>query len=295
MFKKNDLARSFFSLVTATVLSLVAVAAWAQAKGGDNIYQPQVGQSGKDVVWVPTGDELVTKMLQTAKVTKEDLVYDLGAGDGKIAIAAAREFGARAVGIEYNPDMAALAQRNAERAGVADRVRIIRGDIFKEDFSKATVITMYLLPDLNLRLRPTLLKLKPGTRLATNSFTMGDWEPDQVFSASASGFGGSSGYFWIVPAQVEGQWNLDGMDGVVNVRLNLTQKYQRVGGTITLGDKTQPLLDPRLEGAELQFRYLAPSTGQLQVVKASYTDAGTLKGQVGLYSSNGFEGRRVPK
>jgi hypothetical protein len=276
-------------------LLFAAIGLQANAQSGDDKYQPQVGQSGKDVVWVPTNDDLVRRMLEIAKVTKDDLLFDLGAGDGKIAITAARVHGARAIGIEVTPDMAALAKRNAERAGVSDRVTIINGDIFKEDFTKATVISMYLLPELNLRLRPTLLKMRPGTRLVTNSFTMGDWEPDQVFSASASGFGGSSGYFWIVPAQVEGQWNLDGMDGNVNVRLNLTQKYQRVGGTLTLGDKTQPLLDPRLEGAELQFRYLAPSTGQLQVVKASYTDAGTLKGQVGLYSSNGFEGRRVPK
>jgi SAM-dependent methyltransferase len=276
-------------------LLFAAIGLQASAQSGDDKYQPQVGQSGKDVVWVPTPDELVRRMLEVAKVTKDDLLFDLGSGDGKIAIAAARVHGARSVGIEFNPEMAALAKRNAERAGVSDRVTIINGDIFKEDFSKATVISMYLLPELNLRLRPTLLKMRPGTRLVTNSFTMGDWEPDQSFSSNASGFGGGMGYFWIVPAPVEGEWNLDGMDGNASVRLNITQKYQRVGGTITVGDKTQPLLDPRLEGAELQFRYLAPSTGQLQVVKANYTDGGTLKGQVGQYSSNGFEGRRVRK
>ncbi|MGA1652023.1 MAG: class I SAM-dependent methyltransferase, partial [Burkholderiaceae bacterium] len=159
---KRSLHVLALSLITSFGLASLSQTALAQTKGGDQLYQPQVGQPGKDVVWVPTGDELVTKMLQTAKVTKDDLVYDLGAGDGKIAIAAGREFGARAIGIEYNPEMASLAQRNAERAGVADRVKIIQGDIFKEDFSKATVITMYLLPDLNLKLRPTLLKLKPG-------------------------------------------------------------------------------------------------------------------------------------
>lgn len=186
---KRSLQVLALSLITSFSFSTLSQTALAQTKGGDQLYQPQVGQPGKDVVWVPTGDELVTKMLQTAKVTKDDLVYDLGAGDGKIAIAAGREFGARAIGIEYNPEMASLAQRNAERAGVADRVKIIRGDIFKEDFSKATVITMYLLPDLNLKLRPTLLKLKPGTRLVTNSFTMGDWEPDQVINSSGNKIG----------------------------------------------------------------------------------------------------------
>ena len=277
--------------VAALALSTFGLVALAQS--GDDKYQPQVGQAGKDVVWVPTNNELVNRMLEAAKVTKDDLVFDLGAGDGKIAIAAARNHGARAVGIEFNPEMAALARRNAERAGVSDRVTIINGDIFKEDFTKATVITMYLLPDLNLRLRPMLLKMRPGTRLATNSFTMGDWEPDQVISANSSGFGGSTGYFWIVPAQVGGEWNFDGMDNQTRVRVNITQKYQKIGGTITSGDKTQPLLDPRVEGAEVQFRYLAQSSGQLQVVKAMFTDAGTLKGQVGPYSSNGFEARRI--
>ena len=243
--------------VAALALSTFGLVALAQS--GDDKYQPQVGQAGKDVVWVPTNNELVNRMLEAAKVTKDDLVFDLGAGDGKIAIAAARNHGARAVGIEFNPEMAALARRNAERAGVSDRVTIINGDIFKEDFTKATVITMYLLPDLNLRLRPMLLKMRPGTRLATNSFTMGDWEPDQVISANSSGFGGSTGYFWIVPAQVGGEWNFDGMDNQTRVRVNITQKYQKIGGTITIGDKTQPLLDPRVEGAEVQFRYLAQS------------------------------------
>ncbi len=276
--------------VAALILSALCVSVHAQS--GDTVYQPQVGQSGKDVVWVPTNNELVNKMLETAKVTKDDLVYDLGAGDGKIAIAAARNHGARAIGIEFNPEMAALAKRNAERAGVADKVTIINGDIFKEDFSKATVVTMYLLPELNLRLRPTLLKMKPGTRLVTNSFTMGDWEPDEHVNASSTGFGGSSGYFWIVPAQVGGEWSFDGMDGNARVRVNITQKYQKIGGTITVGDQTQPLLEPRVVGAEMQFRYMA-SSGQLQVVKATLGEGGTLKGQVGNYSSNSFEARRV--
>jgi len=281
------LALIAFCLFSTSALLNSLPSAIAQTKGGDQLYQPQVGQPGKDVVWVPTGDELVTKMLETAKVTKDDLVYDLGAGDGKIAIAAGREFGARAIGIEYNPDMAALAQRNAERAGVADRVRIIRGDIFKEDFSKATVITMYLLPDLNLRLRPTLLKLKPGTRLVTNSFTMGDWEPDQVINTS-----GNTGYFWIVPAQVEGRWNLKGLEGYAVASLDLKQRFQRVGGTITLGDKPpQTLLGVELSADELRFRFLDP-TNQLQTVKAVIKGNSMDATLIGTYSNNRFEGRR---
>ena len=149
---------------------------------GDQFYRPHVGQSGKNVVWVPTPDSLVTRMLQAAKTTEKDVVYDLGAGDGKIPIAAARDFKARSVGIEYNPDMAALAERNAQRAGVADKVKIIAGDIFENDFSEATVVTLYLLPDLNFKLRPTILKMKPGTRVVSHQFNMRDWEPDETFT-----------------------------------------------------------------------------------------------------------------
>jgi len=284
---KRSLQVLALSMMTSFSVSSFLQSAIAQTKGGDQIYQPQVGQAGKDVVWVPTGDELVTKMLQTAKVTKDDLVYDLGAGDGKIAIAAGREFGARAMGIEYNPEMAALAQRNAERAGVADRVKIIRGDIFKEDFSKATVITMYLLPDLNLKLRPTLLKLKPGTRLVTNSFTMGDWEPDQVINTS-----GNTGYFWVVPAQVEGRWVLNGLEGHSVASLDLKQRYQRVGGTITLGNnQPQALLGVELSADELRFRYL-DSSNQLQNVKATIKGNSMDAELIGTYSNNRFAGKR---
>jgi hypothetical protein len=143
-------------------------------------YVPKRGQMGKDVMWLPTSDDLVFKMLDAAQVGPQDELVDLGAGDGKIPIAAATQFGARAWGIEYNKDLAALAQRNAQRAGVAERVRIVHGDIFKEDFSKATVVTMYLLEELNAQLRPTILAMKPGTRVLSNTFSMGDWEPDQV-------------------------------------------------------------------------------------------------------------------
>jgi hypothetical protein len=150
-------------------------------------YAPKLGQMGKDVMWLPTRDELVTQMLTAAQVSPEDEVVDLGAGDGKIAIAAARQFGARAWGIEYNKDLAALAQRNAEKAGVAGRVRIVQGDIFKEDFSRASVVTLYLLEELNEQLRPTLLGMRPGTRVVSNTFGMGDWEPDQVSGLRAPG------------------------------------------------------------------------------------------------------------
>lgn len=240
-------------------------------------YAPKLGQSGKDVMWLPTRDELVTQMLAAARVGPEDEVVDLGAGDGKIPIAAARQFGARAWGIEYNKDLAALAQRNAQRAGVADRVRIVHGDIFKEDFSKATVVTMYLLEELNARLRPAILAMRPGTRVLSNSFSMGDWEPDQVLRV-----GTNTGYFWTVPASVAGQWSLQGLTCNGPAVLRLSQRHQRVGGTLSWGGQTQILLGVRLHGADLHFSFVQ-ADGQLQAVQARVQGA-SLQGElVGPY------------
>jgi protein-L-isoaspartate O-methyltransferase len=227
---------------------------------------------GKDVMWLPTRDELVTQMLTVAQVSPEDELVDLGAGDGKIAIAAARQFGARAWGIEYNKDLAALAQRNAEKAGLAGRVRIVQGDIFKEDFSKASVVTLYLLEELNEQLRPTLLGMRPGTRVVSNTFGMGDWEPDQVIRV-----GSNTGYFWKVPAQVAGQWTVHGLDSRGPVQLALTQRHQRVGGTLAWGDKVQPLLGTRLDGADLHFSFVKED-GQLQAVQVR-VQGGTMAGE----------------
>ena len=226
-------------------------------------YVPQRGQMGKDVMWLPTSDDLVFKMLDAAKVGPQDELVDLGAGDGKIPIAAARLFGARAWGIEYNKDLAALAQRNAQRAGVANRVRIVHGDIFKEDFSKATVVTMYLLEELNAQLRPTILAMKPGTRVLSNTFSMGDWEPDQVIRVS-----NGTGYFWTVPAKVGGVWSLSGLDEKGNATLKLDQSFQRVGGSLTLEGKTQNLLGARMDGSELHFSFVN-AEGLLKAVKVS--------------------------
>jgi SAM-dependent methyltransferase len=191
-------------------------------------------------------------MLTAAKVTKDDLVYDLGSGDGKIPIAASRDFGARAYGIEFNADMAELARRNARRAGVENKVTIITGDIFKEDFSKATVVTMYLLPDLNLKLRPIILKMKPGTRVTSHQFHMGDWDADETFTQEFR-----NAYLWIVPADVAGEWQIREESGGFEGTLALSQKYQRVGGTLTMaGGKTQPLLGAALRGDKLSFSFI---------------------------------------
>jgi SAM-dependent methyltransferase len=207
---------------------------------------PQTGQAGKDVVWVPTNDRLVTKMLQMAQVRPSDQVYDLGAGDGKIAIAAAKQFGARAVGVEYNPEMAQLAQCYAEVERVTDKVRIVQGDIFETDFSTATVVTLYLLPELNLRLRPTILKMKPGTRVVSHSFMMDDWEPDER-STSEDG----QAYLWIVPARVDGTWTFQRKGGNDRFVVQLEQKFQEVTGGE--GNRAQQVTDARLRGSQLEL------------------------------------------
>jgi len=236
-------------------------------------YVPKRGQMGKDVMWLPTNDDLVFKMLDAAQVGPRDELVDLGAGDGKIPIAAARQFGARAWGIEYNKDLAALAQRNAQRAGVAERVRIVHGDIFKEDFSKATVVTMYLLEELNAQLRPTILAMKPGTRVLSNTFSMGDWEPDQVIRVS-----NGTGYFWTVPANVAGLWTLSGLDENGNATLKLEQSFQRLGGSLTIQGKTQNLLGARIEGSVLHFSFIN-ADGLLKAVKV-FVNGQVLSGEV---------------
>ena len=241
----------YFKVCFIILSALFTLNTFAQGilEGGDDKYQPRVGQEGKDVVWVPTTNELLAIMLRTAKVNSTDLVYDLGSGDGRIAIAAAKDFGARAIGIEFNPEMAQLAQRNVDRSGVGDRVKIINGDIFVEDFSKATVVTMYLLPELNIALRPTILKMKPGTRVTSHAFNMGDWEADVEIDSPAKAF------YWVVPAQVAGEWIISGMEPVRTI-LKLSQHYQKIGGTLQIGNESQPLLNPKLEGATLSFTYL---------------------------------------
>jgi len=215
-------------------------------------YKPQVGQEGKDVIWVPTPEGLIDKMLAAAKVNDQDTLFDLGAGDGIIAITAARKYGAKSVGIEYNPDMAQFARRKVAEAGLTDKVKIITGDIFQEDFSSATVVTLYLMPHLNMKLRPILLKMKPGTRVVSNTFTMGDWEPDEtVFDQHWKGF------FWVVPAQIEGAWVMTGMEGGP-LRLNLSQSFQNIGGTLTRGGQTLALVGAKLRGDEVKFQFITP-------------------------------------
>lgn len=237
------------------IAASLAAATFAQdfPRYGDALYEPKLRQEGKDVMWLPTPDAMVRRMLEAARTGRGDVVYDLGAGEGRIPIAAARDFGATAVGIEYDADLAALARRRAERAGVADRVTIIRGDIFKEDFSRATVVTLYLLPDLNQQLRPQILALKPGTRVVSHMWDMGEWEPDEKI-----GTDDGQAFLWIVPAPVAGRWRLAEEDGTPLGELELAQRFQRIGGTLSMRGRTQPLLGAFVNGATLGFTFVDP-------------------------------------
>lgn len=264
------------------------------AAPADDDRPPSRGQPGKDVMWLPTPDELMFRLFEVARIAPEDLVYDLGAGDGRVAIAAARRHGARAVGIEYDGRLARHAQRNVERAGLADRVRIIEGDIFREDFSAATVLTLYLLEELNQQLRPKVLAMRPGTRVVSNTFSMGDWEPDTVVQV-----GQHTGYFWRVPAPVAGRWRIEWPQMGAPAAIALDQRYQRLAGTIELAGRTQPLFGPEIEGARLTFRFVDES-GLLRAVRAEVKDDG-LEGVVvppygmvdGIPSPYPIQGRRL--
>lgn len=228
--------------VVSVVLGLVAGAGLTLAQSVQKPFEPVSGQEGKDVVWVPTPQPTVDAMLDLTGVTDKDYVIDLGSGDGVTVIAAAKR-GARALGVEFNPDMVALAEQRAKDAGVAERVRFVQGDLFEADLSQATVITLFLLTDINLQLRPRLLDLKPGTRIASNTFTMGDWEPDaQATSSPCASW--CTALAWVVPAKVAGTWRLG--DGQT---LTLAQQYQMVSGTLG----TQPITDGRLKGEQLTF------------------------------------------
>jgi SAM-dependent methyltransferase len=239
---------SLLAWLLAASVALAQPATDAPAAAGKQTeYQPEVGQPGKDVVWVPTPQTLVNRMLDMASATREDFVVDLGSGDGRTVIAAAKR-GIRAFGIEYNPDLVALSKRNAAREGVEELARFVRGDIFKTDFSKATVLTMYLLPNLNLRLRPRILAMKPGTRVVSHSFDMGDWKADHAIdSGNRSCTAFCQAYFWIVPARVAGTWRIP------QGTLRLEQTFQFVTGALKTGKETLTIIEGRLRGDQITF------------------------------------------
>jgi SAM-dependent methyltransferase len=232
-------------LATLTIAAL-AVPAFAQTPAAPpKPFEPTVGQGGKDVVWVPTPPVLVEKMLDMAKVTADDVVMDLGSGDGRNIIAAARR-GATAIGVEYNPDMVALSNRMAAEAGVAGKARFVEGDMFTADISKATVMALFLLPNNLERLRDTFMKLRPGTRMVLNTFGIPDWDPDERETIEGDCVSWCTALLYYVPAQVAGNW------GSTLGTLQLTQSYQIVMGTLTEKGRTTKVTG-RLRGTELRL------------------------------------------
>jgi hypothetical protein len=245
-------------------------------------FKPIVGQEGKDVIWVPTPQALVDRMLQMAKTTSNDYVVDLGSGDGRTVITAAKKYGIRALGIEYNADMVELSKRNAEKEGVADRAQFVNGDIFQTDFSKATVLTLYLLPNLNLKLRPTILNMKPGTRVVSHAFSMDDWQPDQIENAE-----GRTAYLWIVPAKVEGTWRWGGSH---NYELILQQHFQQVEGLVKTDNKAAQFRNAKLQGDRISFSVTEYSgMGNVQRDFTGRVNGDTMQGIVKRSDAGGEE------
>jgi SAM-dependent methyltransferase len=203
-------------------------------------------------MWVPTKVEMADQMLTLAQVRPGDRVYDLGSGDGVIPIEAAKKYQVRAVGIEYNPDLVKLSQRNAERAKVQNLVTFKQGDIFVEDFSQATVLTLYLGDNLNTKLMPTILKMQAGTRVVSNTFQMESWIPDQEVRIS----NGEMAYLWIVPANIDGNWQWSGPASLGDLRLVIRQKKQFFDGTLYQGSKrVAHFEDGRIRGSDLEFAF----------------------------------------
>jgi SAM-dependent methyltransferase len=246
---------SAFALVIAFVIVLISVIASAAGvpQEGSQPDAPRLNQPGKDVQWVPTPTALVEKMLDLAGLTPKDRLVDLGSGDGVLVIAAAQR-GARARGIEYDRGLVEFSKRKAAEAGVTRLTRFVRGDIFKTDFSDATVVTTFLLPSMNLRLRPTFLAMKPGTRIVANTFAIADWQPDESVAIEPCERW-CTALMWIVPAHVGGTWRTPKGD------LTLTQKFQMVSGTLG----KEPIEDGRLRGDAISFTVAgATYTGRVE-------------------------------
>jgi SAM-dependent methyltransferase len=222
-----------------------ATAALAQT-GKEESFKPTPGQPGKDVVWVPTPLPLLEKMLDMARVTPQDYVIDLGSGDGRNVIAAAKR-GARALGVEYNLEMVELSRRNAAREGVADKAKFVHGDMFEADLSQATVLALFLLPDNLRRLTPKFANLRPGVRIVLNGFAIPGWDPDETATAEGECGNWCTAHLYITPADVAGTWRLQ--EGT----LKLQQNYQHFSGTLSAGGNSTPLENARLSGNEISF------------------------------------------
>ncbi|MCX8021998.1 MAG: class I SAM-dependent methyltransferase [Syntrophorhabdaceae bacterium] len=264
MKKMRRTFKRFVPFLSVFILLLLASTLIFAAKD----YVPSEGQAGKDVIWLPTAQALVEKMLDMAKVTPDDYVIDLGSGDGRTVITAAKR-GARALGIEYNPDLVEYSRRLADKEGVSKLAKFVQGDLFEANFSQATVITMFLLPDINLRLRPKILNLKPGTRVVSNTFDMGEWKPDQTETVDESKGCQTycRAYLWIVPATVEGTWVLP------HGELSFKQTFQMVTGSLKAEGKEVPV-EGKVTGYNVEFtaggtRYAGKVMGN--TIEGTYT------------------------
>jgi SAM-dependent methyltransferase len=243
-----------------------------------------------DVPYEPTSYEIAKEMLRMADVQKNDLVYDLGCGDGRIVIMAVKEKGARGVGVDLDPQRIKESVANAKKAGVTDKIRFFRQDLFKTDFKDATVMMLYLWPEVNLRLRPKLLAdLKPGTRVVSHSHTMGDWEPDATSVVSTHNL-----YFWVIPANVSGTWTwlMPSKDGRTSAAvLQLSQHYQEVKGNITLDGSPIPISDTSLRGDHVRFTVDTQVAGQPKRIQFE----GYVKGDVITGSQDMIDGQSASK
>jgi SAM-dependent methyltransferase len=240
-----SLKRRAFQLFFAVCFASSAAASFA-AEATDRAFEPTVGQEGKDVVWVPTPYSLVEKMMDVAKVTPQDFVMDLGSGDGRNVIAAAKR-GARAVGVEYNPDMVELSRRNAAKEGVSDKATFVQGDMYEADISQASVMALFLLPENMRRLTPKFLALKPGSRIVANAFGIDGWEPDKTERIEGDCGSWCTALLFIVPAKVAGTWKMP------QGELALEQKFQVISGTLSSGGKKVPITNGRLNGDQITF------------------------------------------
>jgi SAM-dependent methyltransferase len=238
--------RALRAWIAICVLLAGAATASAADQGSEAFYEPIVGQEGKDVVWVPTPQVLVEKMLDMVGVTPRDFVMDLGSGDGRNVIAAAKR-GARALGVEYNPDMVELSMRNAAREGVAEKATFVQGDMYEADISTATVLALFLLTENLNKLVPKFLDMKPGARIVVNGFEIDGWTADETGKAGGDCGNWCTAYLYIVPARVNGAWRLGGGT------LRLEQKFQQVSGTLTTDGTITPITFGRLRGDEIRF------------------------------------------
>jgi hypothetical protein len=262
-------------ILALSLLWLAISGAMAQAQPAKE-FQPEVGQAGKDVVWVPTPQALVDKMLDMAKLTPTDYIIDLGSGDGRTVITAAKR-GSKALGIEYNPDMVELSKRAAAKEGVSDKASFMKADLFETDFSQAQVITMFLLPSINIKLRPKILDMRPGTRIVSNSFDMEEWKPDET--ANVEGCSNwCTAHLWIVPAKVNGTWKLP------QGELTIKQTFQMITGTLKNGN-TSSQINGKLNGDQITF-----TAGNTQ-----YTGSVAGNSMEGTAGGNKWSGTRAGK